>query len=186
MANASASRTLRGVLFLFLLEAPRAPGQKPDAPVEDIRPPIVGHQDPRLVQAVRKAVQEAASKLEAPECNEIFKDFRDQSGRTLQQNLDERGESGRDFLRWLIFFNGSSERACQNRTTLIATNPGSRFIHLCAEQFLKDSRGSEYAAILIIHEELHVLGLAENPPTSREITLRVISRCGAASAAPKS
>jgi hypothetical protein len=70
--------------------------------------------------------------------------------------------------------------------TLVATNPGSRFIHLCAEQFLKDSRNSGYAAVLIIHEELHVLGLAENPPTSREITLRVISRCGAANAAPKS
>jgi hypothetical protein len=37
---------------------------------------------------------------------------------------------------------------------------------------------TEDAAALIIHEELHSLGLAENPPSSAAITDRVISRCG--------
>jgi hypothetical protein len=31
---------------------------------------------------------------------------------------------------------------------------------------------------VIIHESLHSLGLGENPPTSREITDRVVERCG--------
>jgi hypothetical protein len=34
------------------------------------------------------------------------------------------------------------------------------------------------AAALIIHEELHSLGLGEDPPTSKEITAKVIERCG--------
>jgi hypothetical protein len=31
---------------------------------------------------------------------------------------------------------------------------------------------------MIIHEELHSLGLGENPPDSKEITQQVIARCG--------
>jgi hypothetical protein len=30
---------------------------------------------------------------------------------------------------------------------------------------------------VIIHEMLHSLGLGENPPSSKEITLRVMQRC---------
>jgi len=30
----------------------------------------------------------------------------------------------------------------------------------------------------MIHEALHTLGLGENPPTSAEITERVLARCG--------
>jgi hypothetical protein len=31
----------------------------------------------------------------------------------------------------------------------------------------------DYAAVLLIHEELHALGLGQNPPTSADITDRV-------------
>jgi hypothetical protein len=34
-----------------------------------------------------------------------------------------------------------------------------------------------YAAVIVIHEALHTLGLPENPPTSEEITARVRERC---------
>jgi len=33
------------------------------------------------------------------------------------------------------------------------------------------------ADVALIHESLHSLGLGENPPSSSEITSRVISRC---------
>jgi hypothetical protein len=36
----------------------------------------------------------------------------------------------------------------------------------------------EYVVASFIHEILHTLGLGENPPSSREITKRVIARCG--------
>ena len=41
------------------------------------------------------------------------------------------------------------------------------------------SRGAWRGALeaTLIHEALHTLGLGENPPTSREITSRVVSRC---------
>ena len=38
--------------------------------------------------------------------------------------------------------------------------------------------GSGSLATVVIHEELHSLGLGENPPSSQEITRRVESRCG--------
>jgi hypothetical protein len=31
---------------------------------------------------------------------------------------------------------------------------------------------------MIIHEMMHTLGLGENPPTTFEITERVMARCG--------
>jgi hypothetical protein len=34
------------------------------------------------------------------------------------------------------------------------------------------------AEAIIIHEALHTLGLREDPPSSREITRRVVKRCG--------
>ena len=59
------------------------------------------------------------------------------------------------------------------------TSPGSRFVMICGKQFLEaHAAGDGYAADLIIHEELHSLGLGENPPSSAEITARVIARCG--------
>jgi hypothetical protein len=33
------------------------------------------------------------------------------------------------------------------------------------------------AEAVIIHEMLHTLGLGENPPSSTEITFRVLNRC---------
>jgi hypothetical protein len=34
------------------------------------------------------------------------------------------------------------------------------------------------AAVLLIHELLHAIGLGENPPASEAITARVVARCG--------
>ncbi len=36
----------------------------------------------------------------------------------------------------------------------------------------------DYVVATLIHEILHTLGLGENPPSSREITARVLARCG--------
>jgi hypothetical protein len=35
-----------------------------------------------------------------------------------------------------------------------------------------------FAAVIVLHEALHSLGLEENPPSSEEITYRVMARCG--------
>jgi hypothetical protein len=179
VANSSASRGLRFVLLFSLLDARRLPGQELNTTPEPISPPVLGQRDRRLTEAVRNAVGKAAGKLEDPQCAQIFSDFRDSRGRTLQHNLEARGETGRGFLRWLVFYNGQTDGACRNTERVAATNPGEQLIRICRDRFLEvQFLTPGYAAALIIHEELHALGLKENPPTSREITAAVISRCG--------
>jgi hypothetical protein len=59
------------------------------------------------------------------------------------------------------------------------TNPGDRLVRVCGQRFKSIVRtDSGYAAALVIHEELHSLGLPENPPSSDAITRRVVEHCG--------
>ena len=132
-----------------------------------------------LPPGVGRAIRAAAEKLASPACREIFSDFRDADGRTLQQNLDALGQSGRGFLGLAVFYEGRGKRACAPRTVVAWTNPGSRAIFVCTDQFSAMERHDlGLAADLIIHEELHSLGLGENPPDGKVITAQVIARCG--------
>jgi len=181
MAACPARRSvLEGILFLLLLcEAPSLRAQSNDVSSEPIVVPVLGPTNPRLRQAVLAAVNEASRKLEKAECRRIFADFNDLSGRTLQQELNVLGRTGQMHLRWLIFYNASSEKFCADRNVVAATNPRARLVYLCPDQFLEaEFLVPGYAASLILHEELHSLGLGENPPPSREITVAVIARCG--------
>ncbi|MFN2386640.1 MAG: hypothetical protein ABR576_10205 [Thermoanaerobaculia bacterium] len=153
-------------------------GQAADTQTAPDRVSVLGRKDPRLIESVGAAVRLARQKLETPGCREVFSDFRDPSGRTLAENLEQTGRTAEDHLRWLIFYNASNEGVCAHREVVFATKPESRFIHVCPNQFLEESRDLDHAAALIIHEELHSLGLGENPPTSREITRQVMARCG--------
>ena len=59
------------------------------------------------------------------------------------------------------------------------TTPASRAVHLCGARLVSLFASSpRLASAVIIHEELHSLGLGENPPTSLDITQQVLSRCG--------
>ena len=171
---------LEGILVLLLFgETASLRAQSNSAPSELFAVPVLGPGNLRLTRAVFAAVNEASRKLDKAECRRIFADFGDASGHTLQQNLDALARTGQAHLRWLIFYNASAERTCARRDIVAATNPGSRMVHLCPEQFLEAQfLQPGYAAVLILHEELHALGLGENPPSSREITLGVIARCG--------
>ena len=130
-------------------------------------------------QALTQAAALAETKLSEPACREIFSDFRDTQGRTLQGALDGLGRSGNDYLRGLVFYEGYGRPVCDSREIVAYTSPGSRAVFLCGPQFVeKTHRDPGLAAALLIHEELHSLGLGENPPSSREITARVVARCG--------
>ena len=132
-----------------------------------------------LEAALSKALSVAGTKLGNRACGQLFSDFRDAKGRTLQENLDAIGRSGETYLEWMVFFDGQGKRRCEERGTLASTSPSSRIIYLCPSQFLEKVRlDPSLAAALIIHEELHSLGLGEDPPTSKEITAKVIERCG--------
>jgi hypothetical protein len=128
---------------------------------------------------VSTAVRQAATKLSDSGCQEVFSDFRDSSGRTMRENLDALGQSPQGYLDLIVFYDGHGYSRCDARNIFATTSPGSRVVYICAPQFLEKLRREPgQAAALIIHEELHSLGLGENPPDSKEITARVIARCG--------
>ena len=179
MASQSSNRAARWLWLLLVLDPVVALGRQSEATAAFARNPVLGRRDPRLIEAVGKAVRKASLELQGAECNRVFSDFRDGKGKTLEQNLQDRGETGQSFLLWLIFYNAEAESVCREARTAAATNPGARMVHICPNQFIQAQlEAPGYAAAFIIHEELHALGLEENPPTSREITAIVISRCG--------
>ena len=58
------------------------------------------------------------------------------------------------------------------------TDPGSRVVYICGPQFaLVDRDNPSQTEAFLIHEELHSLGLGENPPSPKEITARVLAMC---------
>jgi hypothetical protein len=132
-----------------------------------------------LSELVSRAVRDARSKLAGSACSRIFSDYRDSTGLTLQEKLDALGRTGQDYLEWLNFYDGAGKARCADRGTIASTSPGSRVVYVCSPQFAeKQHREPGLAAALVIHEELHSLGLSENPPSSQAITAQVISRCG--------
>jgi hypothetical protein len=134
---------------------------------------------PGMPALVGQAVERAVKKLAVESCREVFDDYRDAEGRTLRENLQTAGQTEAGYLQWTLFYDGSGTRSCEQRSTYAWTKPNSHVVFVCTEQFRAvAARDPELAAVLIIHEELHSLGLGENPPDSKEITARVISGCG--------
>ena len=134
---------------------------------------------PGMPVLVGQAVERAVKKLEAESCREVFAGYRDAEGRTLRENLQTVGKTEAGYLQWTLFYDGAGTRSCEQRSTYAWTKPNSHVVFVCTEQFREVAvRDPELAAVLIIHEELHSLGLGENPPDSKEITARVISGCG--------
>ena len=90
------------------------------------------------------------------------------------------GVSAADYVGVLIFLEGSSQSVCQSGAALGGTRPGSRVVFLCGEPFDRTVRSNaRLAEAVIIHEMLHSLGLGENPPSSQEITSRVLKSAAA-------
>jgi hypothetical protein len=131
--------------------------------------------------AVHSAIEGAFRRLASPVCGQIFTDFTDGNGRTLQENLDATGETAQDYLGLLRYANGAGHAPCRRRGILAFTSPGLRIVYLCGafrEKFLT-LRLSERQdlEVALLHEVLHTLGLKENPPTPVEITDQVRRRC---------
>ena len=128
--------------------------------------------------AVKRAIAGAFERLGQARCQQRFSEFADPEGRPLQRGLDELGVSGQAYLGLVIFYDGRRHPRCATPGVLAVTARGGRAVHLCAEPFRRlASHDPRVAEAMIIHETLHTLGLGENPPSSREITSRVISRC---------
>lgn len=133
------------------------------------------------VEFATAAMDAAADKLASAQCRTVFTNFKNADGKTLQEVLDGYGVSATTYLTsWAQFNNGSNNSLCTSSGSSfpIYTSPGSRSIWVCS-QFVTVQRSTPgYAAVLMIHEELHSLGLRENPPSSAEITNAVQDACG--------
>jgi hypothetical protein len=128
--------------------------------------------------ALRKAVLGARRQLERPDCQGLFSEFTDASGRPLQEKLDALGQTGPSYLGLILFADGSNRPHCKVGGCLAFTTPGSRVVYVCAAQLNNAAdQNAAKAEAVVIHEMLHSLGLGENPPTSLEITARVLARC---------
>jgi len=127
---------------------------------------------------VRLALRGAAERLERESCQAVFSDFADTSGRPVREALERTGYTASNYLGQIFFYDGSRHRLCQTGRVIAVASPGSRVVQVCPEAFRnRYNRDSRYVEAILIHEALHTLGLGENPPTSFEITTRVISRC---------
>lgn len=128
---------------------------------------------------VRLALRQAVKKLEQPECQLVYTDFTNSRGMTLQKGLSERGSSGAAHFVGVLFEDGDRRGPCRKGGILAFTSPGSGTVQICTREFTRAVRDdADVAVATLIHEQLHTLGLLENPPTSREITERVLQRCG--------
>jgi hypothetical protein len=129
--------------------------------------------------AVGQALQGAHRRLADSRCQEVFSDFTEPSGRSLQAVLDEQGQTGQSYLSLLIFYEGADAAGCRVPGVLAFTHPGSRVVFVCSKWFREASAlNPAKVEAVIIHESLHSLGLGENPPRSQDITARVVARCG--------
>jgi hypothetical protein len=164
------------ILALSCMLVPLAPAETRPSDdrfvVRNMVPPAAGG------VALHWAVLGAHRRLQQPACRGLFAEFSDASGRTLQENLDAIGETGATYPALILFADGTGRPRCREREVFAFTTPGSRVVHICGRQ-LKDlaDRSPVRAQAIVIHELLHTLGLGENPPSSTEITARVLARC---------
>jgi hypothetical protein len=127
---------------------------------------------------VAEAIRGAERRLDTSACRRILSSFHGPDGDTLAEALSREGLRGSDHLRRLLFYSGDDHAHCR-KDVLAWTTPGSRVVYVCAARF-RDAYATRPAHVeaVILHEMLHTLGLGENPPTSAEITARVVAACG--------
>lgn len=142
------------------------------------QPAALTYADPRAGSSVLMAYRRAHVKLTEPACRQIYSDF-EVSGLGLDAVLASSGRSGAEHFRNIRFADGDARPACRRGGVLAFTSPGGPVVYLCTRSFAEAARENiEVAAATLIHEQLHSLGLSENPPTAAEITQRVLQRCG--------
>jgi hypothetical protein len=135
-------------------------------------------QDPYVRDTARRMAEQAAEWFSFPQCQELLSEFADERGRPLSVRLTELGVTSGEYLRLVIFEDGTDQSRCRQSGILAFTARGSRVIYLCGRDFMRAAqREPREVRAVIIHEMLHSLGLGENPPSSKEITRRVKERC---------
>jgi hypothetical protein len=147
-------------------------------------PSNVRIEDDRAAAAVSKAVAGAAERLKKPACRALLRQFGDDHGRELRENLETIGHPSERYLAThVLFYEGYRLPTCRSRRAkkgVAVTQPGSRVVFVCTTRFTDlAQRNPAEAEAVVIHEMLHTLGLGENPPSSDAITQAVTEACPA-------
>ena len=139
--------------------------------------PKVSLFDPAAARRTRQLLDESLIWFAVPDCEELLTIYGDHEGRTLKENLQLISPSIEHYLGLLYFRDGSGSSFCD--TDVFAfTAPGSRVVWICGRTLERNyGLSPRHATASVIHEVLHTLGLGENPPSSREITARVLRQC---------
>ncbi|HTO74612.1 MAG TPA: hypothetical protein VMQ61_00935 [Thermoanaerobaculia bacterium] len=139
---------------------------------------FAGSRSATFEEVLAAAFADAATWLRRDPCLRILSEFHDLAGRPLSRRLQEIGLSAEEFLSELVVVDGDRRSLCQSGRVLAGTRPGSREIVFCGRRFARiRMKDPDLAAAVVIHEELHALGLGENPPATEEITGRVLEFC---------
>lgn len=134
--------------------------------------------DPVARRAAIAALESASTRFAEADCARIFTDFEDGTGRSLADRLSSIADDIRVYLTMVTFIDDSRHSGCASGAVMI-TATGSRVVRVCVEEFKRiHAQRPDYVVASLMHEILHTLGLGENPPSSREITARVLARCG--------
>lgn len=147
------------------------------APAEGVPGPLV---EARLGQLVHRTVERAGNRLAEPACAQVLDDFTDvRSGRPLSATLAASGRTASSFLPSLRFVDADHMVQCRRRPAYAWVPVGGNVVFVCRSRFEALVKKDEWlAGNVLVHESLHSLGLGENPPSSEEITMAVVSRCG--------
>jgi hypothetical protein len=151
------------------------------ARVGAVEPPTanaIRHRLSHMGATVEPAVIGAIRRFSQPECGRLLDDFTEPQGRPLEARPAALGLERGAYLALVVFVDGRNMRSCQKATVLAVASPGSRVVALCPA-FLRAVRLDRgLAEAIVIHETLHTLGRAQNPPSSFEINNRIFRRCG--------
>jgi hypothetical protein len=140
--------------------------------------PLIHIPDPVVRRTTIAALEAASARFADGECSKIFTDFEDGNGRSLADRLSAVAVDIHAYLKMVTFIDDTRHRRCAGGA-LAFTVPGGRVVRVCPDELRRiQALQSEYVLAALIHEILHTLGLGENPPSSREITSRVLRRCG--------
>ncbi len=136
--------------------------------------------DQLVARQVDLAAAGASARLERPKCRQVLGDFRDATGRTLEDVLAGMQLTTAEYLPALRFIDGRASRTCQPGV-MAFTQRHSRVITICPQDDRLGSTGPAQwmLELVVIHEMLHSLGLGEDgpDPTSAQITRQVAARC---------
>jgi hypothetical protein len=163
---------------LAVLAPLAAPPLAAPAAGEVARPFNVRLDRPARAEVLRRLLEGTRRRLQGANCEKVLDAFRDEQGSPLRQKLDVLDQNAAGYLGMLFFRDGSELSSCKRSGVFAVTTPGGRVVYLCPLELERVARRDPRTAeAILIHEVLHTLGLGENPPTSGEITAKVLKHC---------